>query len=87
MHVVRQSDAVAPLLQATPFAGSTENERSQEVVTLPNVLVPHGEHQGLLVQVGGSRLKLKLLIEDGIQIAPLDVRSELPFVTVRLGVF
>ena len=82
--VVWKANAVAPLLQAASLAGAAENQAAQEVVTLANILVPHGQHERLLVQVVGTCLEHKLLVEDGVQVAPFDARPELPLVPIRL---
>lgn len=84
--MIGKTYAVPPLLQATPLARSTEDERAQEVVALANILVPHRQHERLLVQVVGTCLEQKLLVEDGVQVAPLDVRPELPLVPIRFQV-
>lgn len=64
--MVRKSDTIPPLLQSAPLARSAQQQRSQEVVTLSNVLVQHGQHQRLLVQIVGPRLELELLVENRI---------------------
>lgn len=71
--LIGHPDAVLPLLQATAFAVRSQRQGAEKIVTLAQILVPHRKQHGLLVQLIGTRLEHKLLVEDRIQCAPLDV--------------
>lgn len=83
MEVIRQSDAVEPLLQPLPFALGAKLQAAKEVVALAQILVPYGQYEHLLVEVMRAGLEGELLVENGIQCAPLDRRLVL-LVLVRV---
>lgn len=83
MEMIRQPDAVEPLLQSITFALGAQLEAAQKVVALAQILVPDGQDEHLLVQIVRTGLEIELLIEDRIQCAPLDARLVL-LVLVRI---
>lgn len=84
MEMIRQPDAIEPLLEAISLALSPQLEAAKEVVTLAQILVPNGQDEHLLVEVMGTGLEVELLIINGIKSAPLDAGLVL-FVLVRIG--
>lgn len=83
MEVIRQTDAVEPLLQSLPLTLCPQLQATQEVVALAQILIPDGQYQHLLVEIMRTRLEGELLVIDGIQCAPLD-RCLVLFVLVRI---
>lgn len=72
VEVIRQADAVEPLLQAITLALGAQLQAAKEVVALAQILVPHGQDEHLLVEIVGAGLEVELLVVDGVERAPLD---------------
>lgn len=81
--LIGKNNAIFPLFQSSSFAILSENQRSEEIVALAYVLVPHGNYERLLVEIVWSRLEEKLFIKDWIEITPFCARLKLPLMRVR----
>lgn len=84
MEMIRQPDAIEPLLEAIPLALGAQLQAAEEVVALAQILVPNGQDEHLLVEVVGTGLEVELLVVDRIESAPLDAGLVL-LVLVRIG--
>lgn len=83
VEMIRQTDAVEPLLQSLALALRPKLQAAQKIVALAQILIPYGQYEHLLVQIMRTRLERELLVVDGIQCAPFD-RCLVLFVLVRI---
>lgn len=70
--LIRQYYTILPLFEPSSFARLSKNQRAEEIVAFADVFVPNGDDERLFVEVIRTSFEVKLFVEDGVQVAPLD---------------